>query len=106
MKKNENVKEVLKSAEVKVEVKEKKQRKPRKSFPDQIIKRIDARAKNVDRVKYFEIREKLVSALIDLEKLVEEEKAKTKQEKIIFKRLAKFTEADIRSYLSQINEVK
>lgn len=106
MKKNNNINNVIENAEVSVEMKEKKQRKPRKTFLDQIIKRIDTRAKNIDRVKYFEIRTKLVGALVDLEKLVEEEKAIAKQEKIIFKRLAKFTEADIRSYLSQINEVK
>lgn len=106
MKKKNNVNEVMENAEVKVEVKEKKQQKTRKSFPDQIIQRIDARAKNIDRVKYFEIREKIISALLDLEILIEEEKMKAKQEKVIFKRLAKFTEADIRSYLSQINEVK
>ena len=105
MKKNE-VKETLKSAEVKVEVKEKKQKKQRVNFPEQIIKRVDNRAKNLNITDYIKIRENIISLLLDLEILIEDAKSKAKKEKVIFKRLAKFTEADIRSYLEQMNEVK
>lgn len=106
MKKNNKVNEVMENAEVSVEVKAKKQRKPRQSFADLILKRIDAKAKNVGMEEYFNIHETIKNALNELEKLIEAEKIKSKQEKITFKRLAKFSEADIRMYLSQINEVK
>jgi hypothetical protein len=101
MKKNSKV-----NVEVEAKVETKKARKPRQTFSGQILKRIDAKAKMVDRVAYYEIRIKLAACLEDVEKLITEERAKSKQEKTTFKKLAKFSEADIRAYLSQINDVK
>lgn len=101
MKKNNKLNEIVKSAEI-----QPKEKKTPMTFKDQIIKRIDAKSKSIDQVEYFAIRTELCSALDKLEKLIIEEKNKAKQIKNTFKKLSKFSETDIRAYLSQINEVK
>lgn len=108
--KNNNIKEVLEMAEVKVEVKGTqeevktvKERKPRNTFKEIILKRIDLKAKNLPDYSYDPIREQLAEALNELENLMEVSKKEQKFKKNTFRKLAKFSKEEIESYLKSIN---
>ena len=97
--KENNVKEVVKSAEVKA-------KRARQNFAQAYIKQIDKRAKSINQVEYFEIRNNILNELNKIEKLLNEVKLQNRREKAIAKTLSQYSEKDIRNYLSKINEVK
>lgn len=109
---NNEIKEVMKMAEVKVEVKgnqeevktvkKNKVQKPRNTFKELILKRIDTKAKNLPDYSYDPIRETLAEALNELEILLVAHKYEEKIQKTTFRKLAKFSKEEIESYLKSI----
>ena len=107
---NNEIKEVMKMAEVKVEVKGNheevktvKERKPQKAFKEIILRQLDMKGKNLPDYSYDPIRETIAEALNELEILIAEEKKVQKYQKNTFRKLAKFTKEEIESYLNSIN---
>lgn len=107
---NTNINEVMKMAEVKVEVKGNheevktvKERKPQKAFKEIILRQLDMKGKNLPDYSYDPIRETIAEALNELEILIAEQKKVQKYQKNTFRKLAKFTKEEIESYLNSIN---
>lgn len=107
---NTNINEVMKMAEVKVEVKGNheevktvKERKPQKTFKEIILRQLDMKGKNLPDYSYDPIRETIAEALNELEILIAEQKKVQKYQKNTFRKLAKFTKEEIESYLNSIN---
>ena len=107
---NTNINEVMKKAEVKVEVKGNheevktvKERKPQKTFKEIILRQLDMKGKNLPDYSYDPIRETIAEALNELEILIAEQKKVQKYQKNTFRKLAKFTKEEIESYLNSIN---
>lgn len=107
---NTNINEVMKMAEVKVEVKGNqeeaktvKERKPQKTFKEIILRQLDMKGKNLPDYYYDPIRETIAEALNELEILIAEQKKAQKYQKTTFRKLAKFTKEEIESYLNSIN---
>lgn len=107
---NNEIKEVMKMAEVKVEVKGTqeevktvKERKPQRTFKEIILKKIDMKAKNLPDYSYDPIRETIAEALNELEIIFAATKKEQKTKKNTFRKLAKFTKEEIESYLNSIN---
>ena len=107
---NTNINEVMKMAEVKVEVKGNqeevktvKERKPQRTFKEIILKKIDMKAKNLPDYSYDPIRETIAEALNELEIIFAATKKEQKTKKNTFRKLAKFTKEEIESYLNSIN---
>lgn len=97
MPKNSTLDEVMKSAEV-------NEKKEQKIFKDAIMKRIDAKAKNLDSDVYLPIRNQLNTLLAELQTALDAEYNKQLAEKHTFKRLAKFSKEDIIKYLETLDE--
>lgn len=106
---NTNINEVMKMAEVKVEVKGNheevktvKERKPQKAFKEIILRQLDMKGKNLPDYSYDPIRENIAEALNEFEILIAEEKKVQKYKKNTFRKLAKFTKEEIESYLKEL----
>ena len=85
---NTNINEVMKMAEVKVEVKGTqeevktvKERKPQRTFKEIILRQLDMKGKNLPDYSYDPIRETIAEALNEFEILIAEQKKSTKIQK-------------------------
>ncbi len=107
--KNQKMEEIMKKAEVKVEVKEEtepveevKQRRVRHSFKEVILMRIDSKAEGLNAEDYNPIREKISSALDELQTVIEDNKEFLRTERSIKFKLSKFSKEQIESYLKTL----
>lgn len=81
----------------------KKTRAKRQNFKEKMMKQIKAKTKALDLTETYDALESIDKALETLQNLMDMEKARNKKAKSTFKKLAKFSESDIREYLSSIN---
>ena len=107
--KNQKMEEIMKKAEVKVEVKEEtepveevKQKRVRHSFKEVILMRIDSKAEGLNTEDYNPIREKISSALDELQTVIEDNKEFLRTERSIKFKLSKFSKEQIESYLKTL----
>lgn len=70
---------------------------------DKIQKVILNYLKKFKDVDVYEEREEIAKLISKIDEKVNDEKARQKKDKLIFKKLAKFNEEDIRLYLANIN---
>lgn len=75
----------------------------KKSLADKVQKMILTYLKKYKDVDVFDERAEIEAAILRIEEKIEMEKARQKKDKLIFKKLAKFNEEDIRTYLATIN---
>lgn len=75
----------------------------KKSLADKVQKMILTYLKKYKDVDVFDERTEIEAAILRIEEKIEMEKARQKKDKLIFKKLAKFNEEDIRTYLATIN---
>ena len=104
----------MKSAEVKVQVKgtteetniqkeeEIKEKRVYRSFKEIIMSRIDNRAKGINKEDYLPIRDKIASALDELQVVFDDNREFNKTERNINRRLSKFTKEQIEAYLASL----
>ena len=93
--------DMMKDAEVKVE---KKDTRPKKTFKDIIIQRIDMRARKLDILSYKPLRDEFCELLDILQRKLDEEKERQRIENATFRKLSKFSKDDITKYLDYLNE--
>lgn len=112
-----NPEEIMKEAEVKVEVtettspdtpvvEEVKEKRIYHTFKETIMLKIDKRGKNISAEQFYPIREKISAALDELQKLLDEMKKSSKSEKSINRKLSKFTKEQIEAYLKTLTVVE
>lgn len=107
---NTKMEEIMKKAEVKVEVKEitnpqveeVKEKRVYRSFKDIIIQKIDKKAKDLNPEDFNPIREKIVSALEELQTVIDDSRDFNRTERNINRRLSKFTKEQIEAYLASL----
>lgn len=75
----------------------------KKSLADKVQKMILTYLKKYKDVDVFDERAEIEAAILRIEEKIEMEKTRQKKDKLIFKKLAKFNEEDIRTYLATIN---
>lgn len=75
----------------------------KKSLADKVQKTILTYLKKYKDVDVFDERAEIEAAILRIEEKIEMEKDRQKKEIKVFKKLAKFNEEDIRSYLANIN---
>lgn len=75
----------------------------KKSLADKVQKMILTYLKKYKDVDVFDERAEIEAAILRIEEKIEMEKARQKKESKVFKKLAKFNEEDIRTYLANIN---
>lgn len=112
--KETKMEEIMKSAEVKVQVKgtteetniqkeeEIKEKRVYRSFKEIILSRIDNRAKGINKEDYLQIRDKIASALDELQVVFDDNREFNKTERNINRRLSKFTKEQIEAYLASL----
>lgn len=112
--KETKMEEIMKSAEVKVQVKgtteetniqkeeEIKEKRVYRSFKEIIMSRIDNRAKGINKEDYLPIRDKIASALDELQVVFDDNREFNKTERNINRRLSKFTKEQIEAYLASL----
>lgn len=112
--KETKMEEIMKSAEVKVQVKgtteetniqkeeEVKEKRVYRSFKEIIMSRIDNRAKGINKEDYLPIRDKIASALDELQVVFDDNREFNKTERNINRRLSKFTKEQIEAYLASL----
>ena len=102
--KTQKMEEVMKDAELKLEVKptEEKERRIRHSFNDSILMKIDVRAKDLNAEDYFPIRERIAAALAEIQKLIDDNKDFIRTERALRNRLSKFSKEQIENYLKHL----
>jgi hypothetical protein len=112
--KETKMEEIMKSAEVKVQVKgtteetniqkeeEIKEKRVYRSFKEIILSRIDNRAKGINKEDYLPIRDKIASALDELQVVFDDNREFNKTERNINRRLSKFTKEQIEAYLASL----
>ncbi len=111
--KETKMEEIMKAAEVKVQVKgttektttteeEMKVKRVYRSFKEIIMARIDNRAKGINQEDYLPIRDKISSALDELQVVFDDNRAFSRTERNINRRLSKFTKEQIEAYLASL----
>lgn len=75
----------------------------KKSLADKVQKTILTYLKKYKNIDVFDERAEIEAAILRIEEKIEMEKARQKKESKVFKKLAKFNEEDIRTYLANIN---
>ncbi len=111
--KETKMEEIMKAAEVKVQVKgttektttteeETKVKRVYRSFKEIIMARIDNRAKGINKEDYLPIRDKISFALDELQVVFDDNRAFSRTERNINRRLSKFTKEQIEAYLASL----
>ena len=112
--KETKMEEIMKSAEVKVQIKgtteetniqkeeEIKEKRVYRSFKEIIMSRIDNRAKGINKEDYLPIRDKIASALDELQVVFDDNREFNRTERNINRRLSKFTKEQIEAYLASL----
>lgn len=75
----------------------------KKTLADKVQKTILTYLKKYKDVDVFDERTEIEAAILRIEEKIEMEKDRQKKERKVFKKLAKFNEEDIRTYLANIN---
>lgn len=75
----------------------------KKSLADKVQKTILTYLKKYKNIDVFDERAEIEAAILRIEEKIEMEKDRQKKESKVFKKLAKFNEEDIRTYLANIN---
>ena len=97
--------DMMKDAEVEVKVEKKDTTiRPKKTFKDIIIQRIDMRARKLDILSYKPLRDEFCELLDILQRKLDEEKERQRIETATFRKLSKFSKDDITKYLDYLNE--
>lgn len=106
---NNNMEEIMKNAEVKVEVnaeveniEEQKQKKVYRTFKGIIIDKITKRAKNLPDYVVDPIIEKIAAGLDELQNAMDAVKEQGKSERMIVRKLSKFSKEQIVAYLASL----
>jgi lantibiotic modifying enzyme len=106
---NTNMEEIMKEAEVKVEVKseventeEPKQKKVYRTFKEIILEKITKRAKNLPDYTIDPIIEQIGAALDELQTAMDSIKEQGKSERMIVRKLSKFSKEQIIAYLASL----
>ncbi len=104
--KTKKMEEIMKDAELKLEIKpaaEEKEKRIRHSFNESILMKIDSRAEDLSEEDYKPIREKIASALEELQRIIDDNKDFMRTERALRIRLSKFSKEQIENYLKHLN---
>ena len=107
--KNNNMEEIMKAAEVKVEVKGEventevqKEKKVYRTFKEIILEKVTKRAKNLPDYTIDPIIEQIASALDELQVAMDNERKQSRSERNVVRKLSKFSKEQIVAYLKSL----